>query len=902
MFIAMERMTSEQIATTSEQYQKVADQAKKEFDEIDKKSEQSAEKIKKAAESVKNNSNSNTVEQQVVSDEKRSAAKDAKSGDAKQIMDKLAKFMTTFSEEQRDRRKNARESGVFDNADIKAYRKNKTANENEKLYEDAEALNNKFIELFAAKNRTQTDIDNKITEIRIANSNKALDAAINAQNHLNTLEATYNYANGTEDFAATGSFRSMEVNAGEDKKSQEELEKKMIEYRAGLEYMAKKKNNGKLSEEEAKNIEKLLNDKYKKEVKNIDKMTKERQKAEEKAKAKEGRKTVDDAVTGSLSKENNLVERMKKLNDSSKNAAGDSNLGAKLLVATAALSTLIQKLDSTIDEIGGYKGPIDTRLQGSKSIQQSGGSYWDQIVKDMTAVGAINPYFKQNDFANNIKTLVESGIAFDLEQRAFLMTIKDKIATTFNVADASLLKLVRIQQQDTTAGRLGMEAALNSFLNSMYESTEYLNGVADSVRSSLYEMEALMEGTKAAEVEFQVQKWMGSLFSLGMSQEAVNSIASTLGQIAAGQIEGLTNGGTGNLLIMAANDAGISITDILTKGIGSKDTNKLLEAAVSYLSDLADSAKDNKVVQQELAKVFGVKASDLKAATRLVESSEEVFGTNLRYDQMIKKLNSMAGSMIERTSVAEIMTNVWNNVQYSLAGSMASNPISYMLYKGASLLEETTGGISLPFLNVMGFGVDLETTVADLMRVGALAGGIMGSFSDLITGLGNSFSGQSMLNELGIFDDNGARLQVRGTVDSAFGGSTGGGSRSTSGSGNTVAGNSSGSDIQNSTVQEANDDKKKLMVEAKEEAETNQVDMLNTTVLKIYELLDDVASGKNSFKVKVEGYGLTGTNSSGGLSGAQAGVLALNSSAGGNNSVNSGSVSGSIDQGGWVMI
>ena len=46
----------------------------------------------------------------------------------------------------------------------------------------------------------------------------------------------------------------------------------------------------------------------------------------------------------------------------------------------------------------------------------------------MTSVGAVTPFFKQEDFANNIKSLVDRGIAFDLKQRAFLMTIKDKIA------------------------------------------------------------------------------------------------------------------------------------------------------------------------------------------------------------------------------------------------------------------------------------------------------------------------------------------------------------------------------------------------------------------------------------------------------------------------------------------
>ena len=98
------------------------------------------------------------------------------------------------------------------------------------------------------------------------------------------------------------------------------------------------------------------------------------------------------------------------------------------------------------------------------------------------------------------------GISFNVDQRAFLDTIKDKIATTFNVADSTLLRMVRIQQEDTTAGRLGMEAALNAFLNNMYETTEYMSDIAAGVRSSLEEMEALMSGAQATEIEYQVQK------------------------------------------------------------------------------------------------------------------------------------------------------------------------------------------------------------------------------------------------------------------------------------------------------------------------------------------------------------------------------------------------------------
>jgi hypothetical protein len=464
-----------------------------------------------------------------------------------------------------------------------------------------------------------------------------------------------------------------------------------------------------------------------------------------------------------------------------------------------------------------------------------------------------------------------------------------------------------------------MESALNAFLNDMYENTEYLKGVAESVRGSLQEMEALMGGKEATEVEYQVQKWMGSLYSVGMSSESVNSIASALGQIAAGQVDALTNGGAGNLIVMAANQAGKSISEILTKGLNAEETNNLLQATVNYLAELAESSKDSKVVQQQLASVFGVKASDLRAATNLVskESTNSIFGSNLTYDNMLSRLNEMAGSMYLRTSLGEMMTNLWENSQYTLASSMASNPVAYLLYKMSSLLEQTTGGIPLPFLNVMGFGVDLETTVADLMRVASLSAGVIGSLGPMISGLGSSFNGRSMLEKMGISSGSGLAVTPRGNGGGIGMSSAGGGAQTTSGSG--YVGNSSSSDIKDSTIQESEDSKDQQMIEAKEEAETNQVDVLNTYVLKIYEMLDEVASGKRSFNVKVANYGLTGSgSSSNALSSAQGGVAGLlssspadslngfnsgSSTSGNNNTSSSGFGAGTgVELGGWTMI
>ena len=844
-----------------------------------------------------------------VSEGTRSNLKNDQTNVGKKYADELAEFFKQTEEERRN--------AILDNdGKLAEIRDRKSAQDLELRLKQAarkEELEQDLLDLEIARYERTKDNEIQLTELRLSKASEATKAELRTQEFINNLINELDYsAKHTEE---AGETRARKITADADRASAKQIEEARINYVAKKELEARRKNNGILTAEEAAKIQKQAASKFKVDRENLEKLNK-RQVELDAAKAAASDRAALRSDLSTIRNAETFEERKQALYDLTHDENGDRNITKALSAALLAISDFAKKLEAQVDEIGSHKGTIDTRLQGSSNITYNG-SYWDQIVKDMSSIGAINPFFKQSDFAANIESLVNRGIAFDLEQRAFLMTIQEKIANTFNIADSTLLRLVRIQQEDSTAGRLGMEASLNAFLNNMYETTEYLSDVAASVRGSLEEMESLMSGAAATEVEYQVQKWLGSLYSVGMSQNAVNSISQTLGQIAAGQIEGLTGGGAGNLLIMAANEADLSIADILTNGINASDTNKLMQAVVNYLAEIAESSKDNNVVQQQLASVFGVKASDLRAATNLASRSSvgAVYGSTMSYDNMLNYLTSMASSMGSRTSMTEMITNIWENVQYSLAGSMASNPIVYFLYKMAGALEDTTGGISIPAISIMGNMVDLDTTVADLLRVASISGGIIGSFGDLVSGLSNSFSGQAMLRQLGIGSGTGLTITPRGAGDLAISAS-GSGTLSTSSSG--YVGNTSSSDIKNSTLQEAENTKKQLMVEAKEEEESNQITLLNETAVKIYELLDDVAHGNSSLSVRVEGYGLTKAGSSS----AQGGVGVLSnlsssansylsssgtySAAGGGGlsgtGVNSGGISGSIDFGGWTTV
>ena len=285
-----------------------------------------------------------------------------------------------------------------------------------------------------------------------------------------------------------------------------------------------------------------------------------------------------------------------------------------------------------------------------------------RLSDTITGSVGVSPYIKQSDIVNKVKELVNSGIAFDVEQRAFLATISDKIATTFDANDGTLRRLIRLQQQDSTAARLGMESAMNAFLNNMYENTEYLGSLSSSVRGQLEEAQALMSTKQAVELEFQVQKWLGSMYSVGVSDSAVSKLATAIGQLASGDISGITSGGANNLLIMAANEAGISLEGILKNGLDASQTNILLQAMVNYLANIYNETKGSKVLQQQFANIYNLSASDLKAVTNLANDNNQTIKTiannNLTFSTAYTQLQNMASTMYQRMSLGSMMGNV----------------------------------------------------------------------------------------------------------------------------------------------------------------------------------------------------------------------------------------------------
>lgn len=407
-------------------------------------------------------------------------------------------------------------------------------------------------------------------------------------------------------------------------------------------------------------------------------------------------------------------------------------------------------IDSAMDTYSKYQGSINARLVGTEKSFKT--------VMDGNAKAS--PFYKTSDYISNLNNLVNQGIAYNVEQRAFIQTMKDKIVTTFDATNGTLLRLIRLQNSDSTAARMGMEAMLTEYLNQMYMNTEYLSSTYDSVSAALLEAESLLDTNQSAELEYVVQKWLGSMSSVGLSDSAVNSIATALGYLGSGDVDSLVGTNIGNLMAMAISRSNLSYADVLKGGLTVENTDQIMSSLVEYLQYIADSS--NNVVMNQLAKLFGMSVSDIQASKNI--KVDQVVGNNLSYQGGLDKLasrltsdfslgNIMSGN--GALTVAEYYDNILQNSLFNMGAAIADNGWQYSIYKVADLTESLTNGM-------VGSAAKVVNKVASITKWGSIAGAGIENLLDII--MGTSSLGFNMIDLFNSFGD--------ATMGSARSGST----------------------------------------------------------------------------------------------------------------------------------
>ena len=378
-------------------------------------------------------------------------------------------------------------------------------------------------------------------------------------------------------------------------------------------------------------------------------------------------------------------------------AAGLSAIAGPIGIALTILQT-IAKVVGKINEVVAkgveeaanarvtYMAPINTRLQGLTSATRN---YYEEMINwsaDASddfglAIGDLNAFVDRQKYIERLNTLIQDGIAYNAEERALLQTMSDKLVTTFDVMDASLTRLVRLQQRDMTYAALGSESLLTQFLNRFnamggIADTSYLSDVYDSVSATLLDAVAKLNADDATAFSYEVQKWLGALYSLGLSQEGVQSLAKGITYLQTGNVSELSSNQQLQYIYSAAAErAGLSIGDILVSGLDVNTTNSLLQNVVELLQDIYNNSSTN-AVQSAWTNITGLSISDLKAITNVTDDymayiSNEHQGWVSSWEETSKQIQMISDKT--RTSSAEAIQNIINNAIYSVGENIVGS-------------------------------------------------------------------------------------------------------------------------------------------------------------------------------------------------------------------------------------
>lgn len=464
----------------------------------------------------------------------------------------------------------------------------------------------------------------------------------------------------------------------------------------------------------------------------------------------------------------------------------------------SALRDLADKManavDAKIKNYFEYQAKVNARLQGADT------NYQKALFKISQSV-SLSPFVSQTTVIEKLRELADKGVAYNLELRAYLGTLTEKIATTFDAFDSNLLRLIRVQQADTTAARLGLESSLTRLFNSYFSDTSYLSDVADTVAQQLIEANSQLTRDMSLAFEYTVQKWLGSLYSVGFSQQGISLIADAINSLGSGGVEALSNNEQAmNLVSMSASRIGLNIGEVLNKGLDAKTTNQLLASMVEYLQEIANNSKDNQVAKNALSSVFGLTMSDVRSATNLTRDDIK----NLYYENQIQnhetaiaEVESQMNTMWDRHHISTMVDTLVDNLYTTAATGIGGNAISYGLWKLVGLLKESSGGINIPSIMAAGFGVDLNADVLQLIQAGMMGIPVVTSILNQLGGALVEVSGGSKFDKWGFTE-----FTPRG---SAIKGITGGAKSGQSSSVSVGIGSNSSSDLEDSTLQDAAD-------------------------------------------------------------------------------------------------
>jgi hypothetical protein len=353
---------------------------------------------------------------------------------------------------------------------------------------------------------------------------------------------------------------------------------------------------------------------------------------------KKDAKELSDARVTQLIKEHKLTEASAEVVKQKISEAYESlttNLGD-------TVKGITDKLDNVMSNYISKQQAIAAHLVGSNATL-------NDVSNTLNSALAGQGLVKQESVYNNLSKLVNEGIVYNVEQRAFLQTLSDDMDLMFNANNGSLTRLIRLQSTDLTSYRMAIQYDLQTFLNQNYSTSEYIKDAFTNVSEALLETQSLLSSSEGIALESTLQTILGSYYSLGGSTSTVNSLAKAINSLGSGDISELGSG-ISNLILMGVAQAGLDYGDILNGGLNAQETSEIMNNVISYMSSMYSGTESN-VVRNQLAKAFGVTVSDLVAAykTPHVEGGVSADISNL--------LNNYSDIVPASTKISNFMSN-----------------------------------------------------------------------------------------------------------------------------------------------------------------------------------------------------------------------------------------------------
>ena len=384
-------------------------------------------------------------------------------------------------------------------------------------------------------------------------------------------------------------------------------------------------------------------------------------------------------------------------------------------LASSLQSSLSGQLDSTINSyINNYQSMISSLVGANKD--------WESITDNLNNALSANSLVRQENVYKNLTELIKAGISENVEQRAFLETISDDLNLLLDTQTGSLARLIRLQDASIAENRVAIEYSLREFLNQNYSTSEYIKDSYLKVADSISELQAINTTSIASSIESALQTWLGSYYSVGVSDSTISSLASAINSLGTGDLSNI-NSNISKLVMMGAATSGKSYGNLLTNGITAEDVS----AIMSGITDYAKSIEGNNVVRSQWASLFGLSISDLEALKNL-----NITNNTQTVSSDINKLFDAYANFVP-TTVG--LKNTFENLMFTTATNIASNDALYGSYFVTDILEKSGIGSALSSLGSSIASMGLKKTGGALQVAGTAI-----NYSKLIPYLGGLLS------------------------------------------------------------------------------------------------------------------------------------------------------------------